>query len=93
MAWIKTVNVQKAELEHRQRLIALRKSFPPEYGLPAPDIIPGGESIVDSHSLIPEAQYHAFMTMGALMSEDLPLSRRQHEMIATIVSETNDCFY
>jgi len=27
------------------------------------------------------------------MSPDLPLSRRQHEMIATMVSVTNDCFY
>ena len=52
-----------------------------------------GESIVASHSLIPDALYHAFATFGALMSPDLPLERRQHEMIATMVSVTNRCQY
>jgi len=28
-----------------------------------------------------------------MMSPDLPLERRQHEMIATMVSIENDCFY
>jgi len=27
------------------------------------------------------------------MAADLPLTRAQHEMIATVVSATNDCFY
>jgi hypothetical protein len=49
--------------------------------------------IVESHSLIPEALYHAFATFGALMSPELPLSRRQHEMITTLVSVTNRCVY
>ena len=53
----------------------------------------GGESIVASHSLIPDALYHAFAAYGALLSPDLPLSRRQHEMIATVVSATNRCFF
>ena len=49
--------------------------------------------IVASHSLIPAALHHAFATFGALMSPDLPLSRRQHEMITTVVSATNRCHY
>ena len=49
--------------------------------------------IVASHTLIPQAMYHAFATFGALMSPDLPLGRRQHEMIATMVSLTNKCHY
>ncbi len=49
--------------------------------------------IVASHTLIPQALYHAFATFGALMSPDLPLERRQHEMIATMVSLTNKCHY
>jgi hypothetical protein len=49
--------------------------------------------IVGSHSLIPEALFHAFSTFGALMSPELPLRRDQHEMIATMVSVTNRCFY
>ena len=35
----------------------------------------------------------AFATFGALLSSDLPLTRRQHEMITTVVSVTNRCFY
>jgi len=31
--------------------------------------------------------------LGALMSPDLPLTRRQHEMITTVVSATNRCRY
>jgi hypothetical protein len=46
-----------------------------------------------SHSLIPEALRHAFSTFGALMNPDLPLERRQHEMIALTVSALNRCFY
>ena len=53
----------------------------------------GGSTIVGSHTLIPEALYHAFGTFGALMSPELPLSRRQHEMITTMVSVTNRCKY
>ena len=30
---------------------------------------------------------------GSLMSQDLPLARRQHEMITTAVSVTNRCHY
>lgn len=50
-------------------------------------------NIVSSHSLIPDALFHAFSTFGALMSPDLPLTRRQQEMITTTVSVTNKCFY
>ena len=49
--------------------------------------------IVASHSLIPDALNHAFSTFGVLMSPDLPPTRRQHEMISTMVSVTNRCFY
>ena len=49
--------------------------------------------IVASHSLIPQALYHAFSTFGVLMSPDLPLTRRQHEMITTVVSVLNHCHY
>jgi len=48
---------------------------------------------VASHSLIPEALYHAFATFGVLMSPELPLGRRQQEMITTVVSVTNRCHY
>ena len=41
----------------------------------------------------PPALAHAFATFGVLMDPALPLSRRQHEMIATMVSITNACHY
>ena len=44
-------------------------------------------------ALFRTALYHAFATFGSLMSPDLPLSRKQHEMITTLVSVTNRCHY
>ena len=54
---------------------------------------PPSSGIVASHSLIPAALEHAFATFGSLISPELPLTRRQHEMIATLVSVENRCFY
>lgn len=93
MAWIKTIPFEEADEKLQEILMKTRMSYPQEYATPAASASSLNESIVDSHTLIPEALYHAFMTFSALMSPDLPLSRRQHEMIATMVSETNDCFY
>jgi hypothetical protein len=71
-----------------------RALYPKEYAVPIHPTPDGGSSmIVASHSLIPEALYHAFATFGVLTSPDLPLSRRQQEMIATVVSVTNRCVY
>ena len=68
--------------------------YPKEYATPVHPSPDGASSqIVASHSLIPEALYHAFATFGVLMSPELPLSRRHHEMIATMVSVTNRCVY
>jgi hypothetical protein len=93
MAWIKTIPFEKADEKLQKILLETRKSYPQEYASPAPNASSINESIVDSHTLIPDALYHAFSTFSALISPDLPLVRRQHEMIATIVSVTNDCFY
>ena len=93
MAWIKTIPFDEADEELQKILMETRSTYPPEYAAPAPKASAINESIVDSHTLIPSALRHAFMTFSALMSPDLPLKRRQHEMIATLVSETNDCFY
>jgi len=48
---------------------------------------------VATHTLIPDALFHAFATFGILLSPDLPLSRAQHEMITTRVSALNRCHY
>jgi hypothetical protein len=93
MTWIKTVSVDESE-EVRKAVESQRDLYPIEYATPVHPT-PDGETagIVASHSLIPEALYHAFATFGSLMSPDLPLNRRQHEMITTVVSVTNRCHY
>ena len=93
MAWIKTIPLAEAEGRLLELLMRQRGLYPEEYATPAPKASGTDESIVESHTLIPEAMYHAFSTFGALLSPDLPLERRQHEMIATLVSETNSCHY
>jgi len=93
MTWIKTVDVNESE-EVRKAVESQRELYPIEYATPVHPT-PDGQSagIVASHSLIPNALYHAFATFGSLMSPDLPLDRRQHEMITTVVSVTNRCHY
>jgi hypothetical protein len=93
MAWIKTIPFEEAGENLQKILTDTRRNYPQEYASPAPKASAISESIIDSHTLIPDALYHAFSTFSALMSPDLPLKRRQHEMIATMVSATNDCHY
>jgi hypothetical protein len=51
------------------------------------------DSIVMSMSLIPPALQAFFSGFGALLDPSLPLSRREHELIAATVSAINSCFY
>jgi len=93
MTWIKTVAVDESE-EVRKAVESQRELYPIEYATPVHPTVDGETAgIVASHSLIPNALYHAFATFGSLMSPDLPLDRRQHEMITTVVSVTNRCHY
>jgi hypothetical protein len=94
MTWIRTIPFEEADEKLRAAMQAQRELYPAEYATPIHPT-PDGESssIVASHSLIPEALHHAFATFGALMSPELPLSRRQHEMITTLVSVSNRCHY
>jgi hypothetical protein len=96
MTWLRTIPLTEADEKLRKLIQDEHALYPPEYEEPVPGIArgPGNTpAIVASHSLIPEALYHAFSTFGVLMSPDLPLSRRQHEMITTVVSVTNRCVY
>jgi hypothetical protein len=94
MTWIKTVPAGDASEALLRAQAMQRALYPIEYATPVHPT-PDGESsgIVASHSLIPDALYHAFATFGVLMSAELPLTRRQHEMITTVVSATNRCHY
>jgi alkylhydroperoxidase family enzyme len=94
MTWIKTIPFSEADEKLRRAIEAQRELYPIEYADPIHPTAGGQTSeIVASHSLIPEALHHAFATFGALMSPDLPLTRRQQEMITTVVSVTNRCHY
>ena len=93
MTWIRTVPMSEADDKLRQAIEGQQRLYPREYKIPVHPDESGGASIVGAHTLLPEALYHSFATFGALMSPELPLSRRQHEMITTMVSVTNRCVY
>lgn len=90
MTWIRTIPKSQADETYRAALDAQHAWYPKEYeaqvpGLPDSD----ADGIVSALSLIPDALHHHFATFGALMDPALPLDRRQHELIATVVSQTN----
>lgn len=93
MTWIKTENPVEASGALKAAFDAQRGLYPAEYATPSRPSAAGANSIIASHSLIPQALQHAFSTFGALMNPSLPLERRHHEMIATVVSVTNRCRY
>ena len=93
MTWIRTIPLPEADEKLRRAIEAQRALYPQEYATPVQPTADGTSGIVASHSLIPDALYHAFATFGVLMSPELPLTRRQHEMITTLVSVTNRCRY
>ena len=93
MTWIKTVSMWHDE-RVKKAMDAQRKLYPAEYATPVHPVNDGETaSIVASHSLLPDVLYHSFSAFGAMMAPDLPLERRQHEMIATMVSVSNRCVY
>jgi len=97
MAWIKTVKREEADEKLMNAMLNQRHLYPKEYAervdAATSQSSDPGESIIISHSLLPDTLYHAFATYGTLLSPDLPLSRAQHEMIAATVSISNSCFY
>lgn len=93
MTWIQTIPMAEADEKLRRAVEGQKALYPKEYAEPVHPDDAGGVSIVVAHTLLPEALYHSFATFGALMSPELPLSRRQHEMITTMVSVTNRCVY
>lgn len=91
MAWVK--RRQDAEVDAAVR--TARSGYPPEYGKPDALVPPEvrADSIVTTHSLLPKVLAPLFVALREMFDPALPLTRRQHEMIATVVSAANDCFY
>jgi hypothetical protein len=96
MTWIKTVPVEQADAELRRVYEAIYALYPGEYRDTVPSLVRpdgGSDSVTAAHSLIPEAMRHMMSGLAALLQPNLPLTRRQQEMVATVVSVYNRCFY
>lgn len=70
MAWIKTISFDEAEDELRSILTETRMMYPPEYAAPAEKASTINESIVDSHTLIPEASDSVASALNQLNAEN-----------------------
>jgi hypothetical protein len=97
MTWIKTVPPTE-DPAVAEAFAEVKSRYPPEYGPvdPTTTRLPEAvrdESITLAHSLIPAAMRHMMAGYAAMLDPKLPLSRRQHEMIAATVSAINRCFY
>jgi hypothetical protein len=96
MTWIRTIPTEQAPAELRATYEAVRALYPPEYGVDVPAVRRTDgttDSITEAHSLIPEAMRLGLSFFAVLLRPDLPLTRRQHEMITTVVSANNRCVY
>ena len=70
MTWIRTIHLTEADDKLRQAMEGQRALYPVEYATPVHPTEGGGAQIVESHSLIPSALYHAFASFGSIMSPD-----------------------
>jgi hypothetical protein len=94
MTWI----AQRSDAEVIAAMRDALAGYPPEY---APERrgerrVPEAvrrDSIVTVHSLAPNVLRHLFAALREMYDPALPLDRRQHETIATVVSVLNECFY
>lgn len=97
MTWIKrTLPMHSPDIA--RRLDEIGRASPAEYDqakrhLRQTPAIINDDSIMLAHSLIPDAMEHLFRGYAAMLAPDLPLTRRQQEMIATVVAGLNSCFY
>ena len=97
MTWIKHIPYEQADDELKRVYESVRNLYPVEYGgAPVPSLVRpdgGADSITAAHSLIPAAMQHMMSGLAVLLQPNLGLTRRQQEMIASVVSVANSCFY
>lgn len=96
MTWIKTIPPDQADAPLQEIYRRLYALYPPEYLTEVPAVTrPDGtiDSIMAAHSLLPDVMEPIFTAFANLLAPELPLTRRQHEMITTLVSSLNQCVY
>jgi hypothetical protein len=96
MTWIEII-APSEDPAVAEALASVMPVHPKEYGSPEsrarmPPLV-RDDSIVRAHSLFADVMEKIFSAYGLLLGPDKPLSRRQHELIATTVSALNRCFY
>jgi len=92
MAWIKTIGFRDPELtpDLAAAYQEIGPMMPPDYAISGTHDAPG---IIKAHSLDPAGLRKVFLAGLHLVNGSLPLSRREREMINTVVSTANRCFY
>jgi uncharacterized peroxidase-related enzyme len=95
MTWIKIISPNEADQNLANLYSKILGLCPVGYlnGVPALEAEGCKDSIIESHGLVPKVLDSIFSACAELFSPDLPLTRRQHEMIATLVSSLNRCHY
>ena len=96
MTWIRTLSLEEADETLRRHYERIYRLYPKEYREEVAALRRSdgtSDSIVAAHSLLPDVMEGIFSAFAHLLSPELPLTRRQHEMIATLVSTLNRCHY
>ena len=73
MAWIRTIPMDEADEKLPKLIETQRAMYPAEYAAPGS---PGDDSIVASHTLMPDALHHIYAAFGAMMSARTTPRRR-----------------
>ena len=90
--WIRMIGVREAEGALKEVYATMRTNMgsrPAVYSTPTGD----APNIVKSHSLEPEGLRLAFSISTAIHWSDKSLPWAKREMINTVTSRANDCFY
>lgn len=88
MAWLTTVPRAEAEGALAEAYAAMdARPMPPVYGAPHGE----AAGIIRAHSLDPELLRRTFAVSGALATTTLSWADR--ELLASVTSRTNQCFY
>ena len=87
-AWLSTVSKAQASGALAEAYAAMENRLMPPVYIPAHGDAPG---IIRAHSLDPELLTRTFSVSGALAASGLPWPDR--ELLASVTSRTNQCFY